>query len=200
MLAVVFAAFVCCVQASAFCEGGQTCPIFSDGRVPQPAPNLQNCTQYAGCSCCQKVDVSAAFFELSEMAPIINRYDKNYAGCLQEINNLLCYVCSPYQDRFWRNGQPHVCSGLCRRIYTYCGKQQFGTTGRAFRDLWHSGESFCADMGFVVDKVRSAQQDTPYPGTCHDYKVRNACAHFVCLHFTWFCRRTVRRACDPRLP
>ena len=46
--------------------------------------------------------------------------------------------------------------------------------------MYSSGEDFCTKMGFQVQSVTAAVKDTPFYGTCHDYKACFFCPAFSC--------------------
>ncbi|EGD73941.1 hypothetical protein PTSG_05636 [Salpingoeca rosetta] len=162
-VALVLVAFV----AHAPVITAQQCPFFPDGRQPQRQPTLGNCTHYIESACCTRAEVSSVFAELPRLKAPKNKKDPS--ECYAEMNNLLCYFCSPAQSDFYREGVPVVCERMCNRVYRRC--KRFSVNGVKMEDAYSSGTKFCEAQGFIVDSTPLADvpRGVPVYSTCHIY-------------------------------
>ena len=128
------------------------CPYFKN-RPPVPQPNLKNCTWYKQKSCCLPTELDLIF---PSVAPPLGASDQ----CLRYTNFLMCYVCSPDQNLFYKNERLTVCDIFCDKWFAACGEAKL--KGIIIKDLYHSGKEFCSARKFTV---RSADE-----GECFSFE------------------------------
>ena len=133
-------------------EGNQTlppqyCPYFQN-RAPSPQPSLQNCTWYKEKACCLNEELAIIFSNLLPMAGAD-------AKCLEALNHLYCYVCSPEQSKFFARDMLTVCEESCDVIHTNCANALL--KGVLWQELYSNGTEFCAARKFRTKKAESGQ-------------------------------------------
>ena len=129
----------------------QYCPYFQN-RAPSPQPSLENCTWYKQKACCLNEELSIIFSNLLPMAGA----DGN---CLEALNHLYCYVCSPEQSNFFRRDVLTVCEESCDILHAKCANALL--KGVPWRELFANGTEFCAARKFYTEKAES--------GRCFDF-------------------------------
>ena len=136
-------------------EGNQTspqyCPYFQN-RAPSPQPSLQNCTWYKEKACCLNEELAIIFSNLLPMAGA----DKK---CLEALNHLYCYVCSPDQSEFFAGDRLTVCVESCDVIHTNCANALLKDV--PWQELYSNGTEFCGARKFHTKKAES--------GECFDF-------------------------------
>lgn len=125
----------------------QYCPYFQN-RAPSPQPSLENCTWYKEKACCLNEELAIIFSNLLPMAGA----DKK---CLEALNHLYCYVCSPEQSNFFTRDMLTVCEESCDIVYAKCANALL--KGVPWRELYSNGTEFCAARKFRVEKSATGQ-------------------------------------------
>lgn len=133
-------------------EGNQTsspqyCPYFQN-RAPSPQPTLENCTWYKENACCLNEELAIIF---SNLLPMAGADEK----CLEALNHLYCYVCSPEQSNFFTRDMLTVCEESCNVIHAKCANALL--KGVPWRELYSNGTEFCAARKFRTEKAEAGQ-------------------------------------------
>ncbi len=133
-------------------EGDETsppryCPYFQN-RAPSPQPSLDNCTWYKENACCLNEELAIIFSNLLPMAGADGK-------CLEALNHLYCYVCSPEQSRFFARDMLTVCEESCNLIHTKCANALL--KGVPWRELYSNGTEFCSARKFRTEKAETRQ-------------------------------------------
>lgn len=131
-------------------EGNRTlqyCPYFQN-RAPSPQPSLLNCTWYKKNACCLNEELDIIF---SNLFPMAGADDK----CLEALNYLYCYVCSPEQSSFFTRNRLTVCQESCNLVHAKCANAQL--KGVSWRELYSNGTEFCVARKFRTNKAESGQ-------------------------------------------
>ena len=128
------------------------CPYFKN-RAPAPQPNLKNCTWYKEEACCLQTELDLIF-------PLVLPPLGASAKCLRYTNFLMCYVCAPDQNLFYKNERLTVCENFCDKWFAACGEAKL--KGMKITDLFDSGKEFCLARKFTV---RSASK-----GDCFSFE------------------------------
>ena len=123
------------------------CPYFKN-RAPSPQPNLQNCTWYKESACCLQEELEIIFYGVP---PLEGASEK----CQRQTNDLMCYVCSPYQNTFYKDEKLTVCQEFCDKWYSSC--KEASLKGFQIKSLHSSGTEFCKARKFLV-KEQSSQE------------------------------------------
>ncbi|EDO27250.1 predicted protein [Nematostella vectensis] len=121
------------------------CPYFNN-RAPSPQPNLRNCTWYKENACCLPHELDSI---LEAIAPLTGANNR----CLRAFNYLMCYVCAPYQNMFYKNERLTVCRDFCDTIFQSCGDAFL--KGSRISSAYKSGEEFCESRKFIVADGKS---------------------------------------------
>ena len=116
------------------------CPYFKN-RPPSPQPDLKNCTWYRQNSCCLQTELDLIF---PSVVPPLGANEK----CLRYTNFLMCYVCTPDQNLYYKNERLTVCETFCDKWFAACGEAKL--KGKVIKDLYHSGKEFCSARKFTV--------------------------------------------------
>lgn len=116
------------------------CPYFVN-RAPQPQPDLRNCTWYRDNSCCLSKELNII---LDNIPPPTGASEK----CLKMLNYLMCFVCAPNQNQFYKNERLTVCHGFCNQLFDACGDAYL--KGSKIREFYLSGMDFCLTRKFKV--------------------------------------------------
>lgn len=147
---------MCCCQLllfSIFClvlinivlaktEDQQYCSFFNN-RAPKAQPGLKNCTWFKDNSCCMQQEIEATFGRVKPLkgaSPV----------CLKYINYLMCYICAPNQNIFYKRERLTVCEEFCNVLYKACGSAIL--KGSLIGKLYRSGEEFCDSRRFIVSQ------------------------------------------------
>lgn len=148
-------ALILCVLLSACVHNGESsdkgvrqyCPYFQN-RAPNPQPSLDNCTWYKENACCLNEELTLVF---SNLLPMVGANSK----CVEVLNHLYCYVCSPDQSNFFNMDRLTVCEGSCNLIYSKCSDALL--KGVALRELYTNGTELCAARRFFTAKAKTGQ-------------------------------------------
>ena len=116
------------------------CPYFKN-RAPTAQPNLQNCTWYKEKACCLQSEVNLIFYNVR---PPVGASEK----CARYMNFLMCYVCAPDQNLFYKDERLTVCKYFCEKWFSACADAKL--KGVKIKDLFKSGTEFCNARKFVV--------------------------------------------------
>lgn len=116
------------------------CPYF-ENRAPRPQPDLQNCTWYRKNSCCLSKELTII---LENIPPPTGANSE----CLKMLNYLMCFVCAPNQNEFYKNERLTVCQAFCNQLFDACGDAYL--KGSKISDFYLSGVDFCLSRKFKV--------------------------------------------------
>ena len=119
----------------------QFCSFFNN-RKPKTQPGLKNCTWFKEKSCCQQQEIKATF---GRMKPLKGAS----VECQKYINYLMCYICAPNQNIFYRQERLTVCVDFCDKLYDACRSAIL--KGSIIGKLYESGEEFCHSRRFQVE-------------------------------------------------
>ncbi|KAJ7362049.1 hypothetical protein OS493_013137 [Desmophyllum pertusum] len=128
------------------------CPYFKN-RAPAPQPSLKNCTWYKENACCLQTELDLIF---PQVLPPLGASDR----CLRYTNFLMCYVCAPDQNSFYKSERLTVCEAFCDKWFAACGDAKF--KGMKIEQLFNSGKEFCQARKFSVRSVTE--------GDCFSYE------------------------------
>ena len=120
----------------------QFCSFFNN-RAPTPQPGLKNCTWFKENSCCLQQEIDNTF---SRMKPLKGASQ----SCQNYVNYLMCYICAPNQNIFYKRERLTVCEDFCDAWYHACGSAIL--KGSVIRDLYPGGKEFCLSRRFIVQK------------------------------------------------
>ncbi|XP_013417008.1 voltage-dependent calcium channel subunit alpha-2/delta-3 [Lingula anatina] len=118
----------------------QYCSFFNN-RAPKPQPDLKNCTWYKENSCCLQREIDATFGKVKPLQGASK-------DCSDYINYLMCYICAPNQNLYYRIERLYVCEGFCDSLYSACNSAIL--KGSVIRDLYSNGKEFCESRRFIV--------------------------------------------------
>ena len=114
---------------------------FFNNRAPQPRPTLTNCTWFQKNSCCLQHEIDVSF---SRVKPLIGATQ----DCQKYTNYLMCYICAPNQNEFYKKELLTVCESFCDLLYEFC---KFAILkGNQIKQLYGSGKDFCLSRRFLV--------------------------------------------------
>lgn len=130
-------------ESSAFNSKENYCPYFKN-RAPKPQPDLKNCTWYKEKACCLQTEIDLIF---PLVLPPLGASDK----CLRYSNSLMCYVCAPDQNVFYKDERLTVCESFCDKWFAACGAAKL--KGMKVNDLFESGKDFCLARKFLVESA-----------------------------------------------
>ena len=116
---------------------------FFNNRAPKAQPGLKNCTWFKGNSCCQEQEIKATF---GRMKPLKGAS----VECQKYINYLMCYICAPNQNLFYRQERLTVCVEFCDKLYDAC--QTAILKGSIIGKLYENGKEFCLSRRFQVEE------------------------------------------------
>ncbi len=125
-------------------QNQQFCSFFNN-RAPKAQPGLKNCTWFKGNSCCQQQEIKATF---ERMKPLKGAS----VECQKYINYLMCYICAPNQNLFYRQERLTVCVEFCDKLYDACRSAIL--KGSIIGNLYSDGRGFCLSRRFQVDATR----------------------------------------------
>ncbi|EDO46522.1 predicted protein [Nematostella vectensis] len=124
------------------------CTYYGSGRVPEEAYSLSNCTWFRERSCCRHTEVTSVFKGMMAL-------NEASQDCRNHMNYLMCYFCSPEQERWYKNSRLHVCESLCDAVYEKCKDSSF--QGKEIGAEYSNGKEFCEAQFFHV--VNSKDQE-----------------------------------------
>lgn len=119
----------------------QFCSFFGN-RGPKPQSNLRNCSWFQTNSCCMQEEIDATF---GKVKPLIGASP----ACQRYTNYLMCYICAPYQNRFYKFERLTVCEEFCDDWFEACSSAIL--KGVVIKDLYNNGKAFCKGRSFEVD-------------------------------------------------
>jgi hypothetical protein len=122
-------------------ETSNYCSFFNN-RAPSTQINLKNCTWYKENSCCLQREIESTF---SQVKPLIG----SSKLCQNYLNNLMCYICSPHQNKFYGKERLTVCIEFCDEIYSACAEAVL--KGSKINEIYLNGIEFCKSRRFNVD-------------------------------------------------
>ena len=105
---------------------------FFNNRAPRPVTNLKNCTWYRNSSCCLQREIDATF---GQVQPLRGASPQ----CQLWLNFLICYICSPDQNHFYRRERLTVCEEVCDGFLQACGDAV--ADGKKIQETYKTGES-----------------------------------------------------------
>lgn len=153
--AILLATFV--AFHAALAEGKNNyCPYFKN-RAPSPQRNLNNCTWYKDDACCLQEELDII---LNGIQPLVGASQE----CQRHTNYLMCYVCAPNQDTFYKDERLTVCDEFCGNWYSACSKARL--KGIQIGSLYGTGAEFCQARKFLV-KERSSGKCFYYAPPSH---------------------------------
>ncbi|GFN74273.1 voltage-dependent calcium channel subunit alpha-2/delta-3-like [Plakobranchus ocellatus] len=117
------------------------CTYFYNARSPSPEAGLVNCTWYTSKSCCKRTEVTSVF---AAMDPLYGASEL----CRNYINYLMCFFCSPDQEKFYKLNRVHVCLDYCEALYEECRSAGFNKI--LIGEAYANGTSFCEAQNFAV--------------------------------------------------
>lgn len=121
-------------------DGQQYCSFFNN-RAPKAQPGLKNCTWFKDNSCCMQQEIEATFGRVKPLQGAS-------PTCLKYINYLMCYICAPNQNIFYKRERLTVCGEFCDILYEACGSAIL--KGSLIGKLYGSGTEFCESRRFIV--------------------------------------------------
>ncbi|XP_052262915.1 riboflavin-binding protein-like isoform X1 [Dreissena polymorpha] len=152
---IVLAVYLCLQISIPICEAGGSNEIESDSvhfcsffnnRAPSPQPGLRNCTWFAKNSCCKQEEIEATFGTVKPLpgcSPECQRYT----------NYLMCYICAPFQNRFYGQERLTVCEEFCNAWYSACSSAIL--KGSVIGTLYTNGREFCEKRNFQCEPMES---------------------------------------------
>ncbi|XP_074648904.1 uncharacterized protein LOC141904238 [Tubulanus polymorphus] len=121
-------------------KSDQWCSFFNN-RAPTPQPELKNCTWFRANSCCLQREIDSTFVKVKPLQGAS-------PACLRYLNYLMCYICAPDQNKFYRRERLTVCEPFCDAFYNVCKSAIL--KGSVIRDLYDNGRKFCESRRFEV--------------------------------------------------
>lgn len=118
----------------------QYCSFFAN-RAPNIQLDLKNCTWFKENSCCRQREIDAIF---SRVKPLRGASP----ACQRYTNYLMCYVCAPNQNTFYRMESLTVCEEFCDVWYDAC--QTAILKGSVIKELYSNGSEYCDSRRFKV--------------------------------------------------
>lgn len=131
------------------------CPYFKN-RAPSQQTNLENCTWFRDNSCCLNEELNEILASTT-----ISLQDSS-SECSKHTTYLMCYVCAPNQNTFYRDETLTVCAEFCERWFTACINAKW--KGFAIRSLYSSGREFCEARKFLI-----ASKNDKRPESCYTF-------------------------------
>ncbi|CAG5127947.1 unnamed protein product [Candidula unifasciata] len=122
------------------------CPFFAN-RAPNIQLGLKNCTWFRENSCCRQQEIDAIF---SRVKPLRGASP----ACQRYTNYLMCYVCAPNQNTFYRVESLTVCEEFCDAWYEAC--QNAVLKGSVIKELYSNGSEYCASRRFKVQPAETS--------------------------------------------
>ena len=150
VVAAVFLGFLCsqAVSTETVKSGElQYCSFFNN-RAPRAQPGLKNCTWFKDNSCCMQQEIAATFGRVKPLKGAS-------LECQKYVNYLMCYICAPNQNIFYRQERLTVCESFCDALYDSCNSAIL--KGSVIRNLYSSGKEFCQSRRFQVPDADQAE-------------------------------------------
>ena len=69
--------------------------------------------------------------------------------CQKYLNNLMCYICSPNQYKFYGKERLTVCAEFCNEMYNACSEAIL--KGSKINEIYSNGIEFCTSRRFNID-------------------------------------------------
>lgn len=114
---------------------------FFNNRSPAKQPNLRNCTWFRDNSCCLQHEIDVTFARLKPLKG-------SNEDCQRYTNFLMCYICSPHQNTFYRKESLTVCEPFCDLFYNACKSAIL--KGTQVLNLYQDGREFCLSRRFLI--------------------------------------------------
>ena len=149
------------------CVDAVTCPLSSytlaDGvdflthhADPVAELHLPNCSWYKARTCCTSDDALRISHARSEV-----QLNGATVGCREQINLLMCSVCSPAQSSFFVEETVvgfkvpvlHVCKTFCDRLHRECASATLETGLDRIDIDFENGSAFCRAVGLHVTET-----------------------------------------------
>ena len=118
----------------------QFCSFFNN-RAPTPQPGLKNCTWFKENSCCLQQEIENTFGKVKPLQGAS-------LACQKYVNYLMCYICAPNQNVFYRSEELTVCEEFCDAWFEACASAIL--KGSVISHLYGSGREFCESRRFIV--------------------------------------------------
>ncbi|XP_069125711.1 riboflavin-binding protein-like [Argopecten irradians] len=117
---------------------------FFNNRAPKPQPTLRNCTWFKENSCCMQEEIAETFGQVKSLPGAS-------PACQQYTNYLMCYICAPYQNFFYKQENLWVCEEFCDAWYGACGSAIL--KGSRVNQLYTNGRDFCKSRSYKVNTI-----------------------------------------------
>eukprot|EP00761_Pharyngomonas_kirbyi_P014673 gb/GECH01014703.1/.p1 GENE.gb/GECH01014703.1/~~gb/GECH01014703.1/.p1 ORF type:complete len:208 (+),score=22.22 gb/GECH01014703.1/:1-624(+) len=160
--AIIIGLLCCCSVTNADSgtnETRRTCPYFHQRFTQaQSKETMTNCTHYHKESCCLPSEREHIFAGFPTLPGATS------GDCRQQLNFLMCWVCSPYQKNWFVENRLVVCDTFCNRLYDKCSDALF--SGKKIGDRFQNGTEFCQSLAFNVLKFEDAGSDDPSESEC----------------------------------
>ncbi|KAI6660319.1 VWFA and cache domain-containing protein 1-like [Oopsacas minuta] len=124
----------------------QYCPYFNNRPLDQSTPLLtssSNCYWYAPQACCTFLEAELVVGETA-----YNLFTESSVECLDLLNLLVCYVCSPNQTNFYQPGRLAICQDFCNRIFSTCSTAIW--KGNTLKQQFNNSTHFCLSRGYTI--------------------------------------------------
>ncbi|XP_052791192.1 uncharacterized protein LOC128225176 [Mya arenaria] len=119
---------------------------FFNNRAPSPQPNLRNCTWFKKNSCCTQEEIDATFGTVKPLPG-------STPECQRYTNYLMCYICAPFQNKFYRQEKLTVCEEFCNAWYAACSSAIL--KGSVIGRLYTNGREFCEKRNYQCEPMES---------------------------------------------
>lgn len=126
----------------------QLCSFFGR-RSPQPDNKLEGCVWYKNNSCCREYERQSYFYGNAKILSEDFNKSKLTPDCIKHFGYLMCYVCAPNQNLFFRSGRLSVCKTSCDLLYDRCKTSYIDIFGTV-EQLYSNGNELCVSRKFVV--------------------------------------------------
>ena len=120
------------------------CPFFNN-RGPSEQPGLQNCTWFKKKSCCMQQEIEATFGSVKPLQGAS-------VSCQKHTNYLMCYICAPNQNIFYKRERLTVCEEFCDSLFEACKNAIL--KGSVIQDLYSNGKAFCESRSYQVESEK----------------------------------------------
>ncbi|KAL4239300.1 hypothetical protein ACF0H5_000117 [Mactra antiquata] len=145
LLAALFCMLVSKCNGDGVIESLDFCSFFNN-RSPSPQTNLRNCTWFMQNSCCKQEEIDATFGTVKPLPG-------SSPQCQRYTNYLMCYVCAPYQNMFYRHEKLTVCEEFCDAWYSACSSAIL--KGSVIGDLYTNGREFCEKRNYKCEPMQN---------------------------------------------
>ena len=160
------------VRTITACEGSEPisdlpalrkCPVYG-GRAPEKQLYLQKCRENRVLSCCTRREADEVM-ALNEEFLTTLRGDKYEDGlCRSVLETLMCWVCSPDQELFYKDGRVNVCPRMCDKVLDVCSDTVYDHSVLSFSQIFSTGAELCSN--FNLGSSGTCGCYDAYPGVC----------------------------------